>query len=251
MARRRAAHFVALAPGMMLLAAPHAARADIIYSNFGAGFSYDVNAGNRIGSDFAPDRNAFAQGEAFTPTQTYTLTSIELPLSFASTGDGPLQEMTSAPITVSLTSDNSNAPGTTLESFVIATGTQLSQIGVNTTPFTFGSIPLTLNAGTQYWVTVSAGSTPDGIVWNWNPDMSNTENENAFSIDGGTTWGSVGDNNDGAFEVDGTLGGVGPQITTPELGSWSLIASGGFAFLFGAVFSRSRRNRLAPAICRA
>jgi len=238
---------------MMLLAAPHAARADVIFTNFtGQNFSYDSLSGNPIGYVAG---NSVAQGEAFTPTATYTLTSIELALSIGLGSDGSGGSMTTAPITVALMSDNGGLPSTTtspLASFIIPVGQPLPPVGVPTTPLSFTQAPnapaVFLNAGTQYWVTVSAGLSTDGIGWNLS--TLGIPNNNAYSNDGGSTW-NTGNSIDGAFEVDGTLVGVGPQISTPEPGSWSLMASGGFALLFASVFSRSRRNRLALESCRA
>ena len=147
---------------LLLVAAP-AARADIIYSNFGPSFAYNTAVGNFIGNGLDGTGNNYAQGDTFTPSTSYTFSSLEIALSnFFGTNNDTLQ--------VSLTHDSgADSPGAAIVSFNVVPGT-LGLFGNNNPPVSFTAPPgITLTAGTQYWVTVadiSGGG--DTNVWNWN-----------------------------------------------------------------------------------
>ena len=173
------------------IATPKVASAGVIFTNFGAGQSYDTGTGNPIGNAF--DGNNYAEGDTFVSPATEALVSVSLALScFVSCP-------ASANFTVALTADGGDQPGAVIESFAF-TGTVLNAIGNNNTPVLATSIlhPL-LTAGTQYWITVTS-SLADSIDWNLN-STGDTADE-ALSFDGGASWFSPSGLTPGAFEVD-------------------------------------------------
>jgi hypothetical protein len=199
----------------LLLAAAPATRAGSIFSNFGAGSSYNTSVGNSIGNDFSGSNNA--QGDTFTTSAAYTVTSLEIALSsFFSTNTDELQ--------VSLTADSGDSPGAVLASFNVLPGT-LGTLGANNAPVTFSAPPgITLTAGTQYWVTVADVRGLDSNFWNWN--STGDTSDQAISTDGGSTWFSPSGLTPGAYGVEGVA-------VVPEPSTLVLLSSGVVGLLCG------------------
>src|SRR6516164_4086926 len=66
----------------LLFAAPAVSRANaVVFSNFGAGFSYDTGDANFIGNAFDGSGSNYAQGATFTPTATSIFGSLDIALS--------------------------------------------------------------------------------------------------------------------------------------------------------------------------
>ena len=209
----------------LLLGIPVVSRADVVFSNFGAGSSYNTTGGNFIGNGLDGSGSNYAEGDTFTPTTTATFTSLEIALSnfFGPTNTDRLA--------VSLDANSGDAPGATLESFIVAPGT-LGTLGNNNAPIVLNSVLMpVLTAGTQYWVTVSDQAGVDSNVWNWN-STGDTSDE-AISTDGGATWFSPSGLTPGAYQVNGVQ-----STTTPEpSASWFLI---GLFAAAAAVFRKWR-----------
>src|SRR5947208_16554492 len=86
----------------MLLGATKPAAADIVYTTFGSGMSYNASEGVAI-SGTGAGAGYFAQANSFTPGANYGLDSVSLPLQ----GLGS--------INVLIVADASGHPGTTVE----------------------------------------------------------------------------------------------------------------------------------------
>jgi len=185
-------------------------RAEVIFTNFGPGFSYNTSLGNIVGNDLVGDN--LALGDTFTPTVTAKFGSLDIALSNQFT---PTNTDTLA---VSLDKNNGGVPGATLESFTVLPGA-LGMFGNNNPPLVLNSVlmPL-LTAGTAYWVTVSDVKGTDSNVWSLNStgDMSST----AISADGGTTWFAPSGLTPGAYQVNGAV------TVTPLPAALPLFATG-------------------------
>jgi hypothetical protein len=171
------------------IAAPGVASASVIFTNFGAGHSYDTTSGNSIGNAF--DSNNYAEAVSFMPTSAANFGSVSLALScFFVCPDN---------YTVDLTADAGAQPGAVIESFTLS-GPALGAVGNNNPLVVANSVlhPL-LTAGTAYWITTSSPLS-DSITWNFN-STGDTSPE-AISTDGGTTWFSPSGFTPGALEVD-------------------------------------------------
>lgn len=197
---------------MLLFAATSGSRADTtLFTNFGAGFSYNTSVGNPIGNAF--DGNLYAEGDSFSPSSSTMVSSIYLALSCDFASGCPDS------FTVSLTRDAGDQPGASFESFTVSGGS-LGLLGVNNAPLILTSISdPSLTAGTRYWVTVSSDSN-DTIAWNLSPtgDISDA----AISSDGGVTWFSPSGLTPGALQVNG----VTTTTSVPEPDTVVLLISG-------------------------
>jgi hypothetical protein len=200
----------------LALAVPGVAPASVIFTNFGAGQSYNTTGGNGVGNDFVGDN--LGEGESFTPTANVNFGSVVVALS-CSTGCPASDNFT-----ISLNSDSGGMPGAAIESFIF-TGKTLNVLGLNNTPITATSLlkPL-LTSGTQYWITVTS-SIAYAITWNWN--TTNDGNSQAISTDGGGSWFANSGLTPGAFEVDSAAivtgspePGAGLLLSTALLALW-------------------------------
>jgi hypothetical protein len=197
MIRRFVGRF-AWAASLALLFAPGAARADIIFNNFGAGNTYQPVVGNPVGVFGA---TTFTQAEAFTPTASFTLDSVSLALSHVANTNS---------VTVMLETDAGGKPsGVSLET---ATIMGLPAFGTNGMPVSFTSAvhPL-LQAGNQYWLVASSTGENE-----WNLNSIGELGPHAGSING-VPFGPV-TTEQAAFEVLGTPAGAAvPEPTTLAL----------------------------------
>jgi hypothetical protein len=187
------------------------AAATPIFTNFGAGQSYDTSGGNPIGNAF--DGNTYAEGDTFVSGGNFNLGSITLALSYVFPGSVPDN------FTVALKTDSGNAPGSTvLESWTVL-GIALGPLGTNHLPLTLTSVlnPALTN-GTRYWVTGSSDSN-DSIAWNWN--STGDSSDEAISLDGGSSWFSPSGLTSGALEVDSRV-----IVPTPEPSTIVLLCTG-------------------------
>jgi hypothetical protein len=193
-------------------ASPFAA-ASSIFTNFGAGQSYDTSAGNVIGNAFDGSGSTYAQGDTFVSGVNFNLGSISLALSSLFSGSVPDN------FTVALQTDSGDAPGSTvLESWTVL-GSALGSFGSNNPPLTLTSVlNSALTNGTRYWVTVSSDFN-DSIAWNWN--STGDSSDEAISSDRGNTWFSPSGLPPGALEVDSRA-----IVTTPEPSTIVLLCTG-------------------------
>jgi hypothetical protein len=210
----------------ILFTVPTVSRADgILFTNFGAGNSYNTAVGNIVGNAF--DGNSHAQGDSFTPSLSEFFTSLTIALSCFSVCPDNFD--------VSLTQSIGGAPGAVLKSFIV-NAASLGVFGTNNPPLVLNAVqgPM-LTAGSQYWITVDSDLN-DSIAWNLNStgDVSAT----AISLDGGLTWFSPSGQTPGAFEVDGVGVTVVPEPTSLLLVAPAMIA------LFGAGWGRRKATRI-------
>jgi hypothetical protein len=210
----------------ILFTVPTVSRADgILFTNFGAGNSYNTAVGNTVGNAF--DGNNHAQGDSFTPSLSESFTSLTIALSCFSVCPDNFD--------VSLTQSVGGVPGAVLKNFIV-NAASLGVFGTNNPPLILNAVqgPM-LIAGSQYWITVDSDLN-DSIAWNLNStgDVSAT----AISLDGGLTWFSPSGQTPGAFEVDGVGVTVVPEPTSLLLVAPAMIA------LFSAGWGRRKATRI-------
>jgi hypothetical protein len=186
----------------------------VLSSNFGSGSSYNTSQGNPVGNAF--DGNTYAEGDTFLLGGNAVFTSLRVALSCALACPDP--------VTISLTRDAGNQPGTAIETFTIA-GTSLGTLGTNNAPIVLNSLlDPTLIFDTRYWITVTA-DLKDSISWNLN--STGDRSAEALSTNGGATWFSPSGDTPGAFDVSGII---------PEPGTIGLVL--GALLVLGAVGKR-------------
>ena len=191
----------------------------LLTTNFGPGSSYNISQGNPVGN--ALYGNTYAEGDTFLLGGNAVFTSLRVALSCAFTCPDP--------VTVSLTRDAGNQPGTAIESFTIP-GTSLGPLGANNAPVVLNSLlDPTLIFDTRYWITVKADLN-DPIAWNLN--STGDRSAEAISTNGGATWFSPSGLTPGAFDVSGTI---------PEPGSSGLVF--GALVVLGVVGKRRTSSR--------
>jgi hypothetical protein len=205
-----------------------AAQATAIFSNFGAGNSYQTGTGLFVGDGNLDASANYAQASTFVASTSAKVGSIVIALGDFGFGQG-------APITVSLLVSGVNKPGSTaLENFIIGANT-LGTFGNNNSPLTLTSVlhPL-LTVGTQYWLSVST-SLANLVVWNFSDTDFLSYNAVSQSLDGGTTWDDPFGSTRGVFQIN-----TFATVAVPEPATLILVAGGILGF---AGLRRRRQSR--------
>ena len=180
-----------------------AARADIIFNNFGAGDAFG-NSGLLLQGPAVGTIGDVNQAAAFTIGATDVfLTSVQLGINAVEQGPG------TGPIDVKLAANAGGLPGATLQSSLVnvnVTGKQVISAAYNGT--------LQLSANTTYWVVADTEGTFDG-GWNFNTtgDTGLTAGQTE-----GNPWNLHAPDQRFAFRVQGRL--------VPEPASILLVACG-------------------------
>jgi hypothetical protein len=186
---------------VLLAGATQAARADVIFNNFGSGDSYLTDIGWTIGRP--PGQVFFEQADSFTVHGTdFNLSGIT-----AAAGNvlGPNV------YSVGVYTDAGNMPGSLLEMFNFS---NLGQFGLNNPPLVGNSSlqPL-LQDGHTYWLVYSTSDTTWAAA---NLNSTNDIGGHVFRTNGGA-WGFSSDIH-GAFRVEGD--------PVPEPGTLVLLGMG-------------------------
>lgn len=181
------------APGALALVcamgAVGSARGDVLYDNFGAGNSYQATSGYGFGGS-APN---FGQAMAFTANNSYLLTGGDFGVSLSS-GLNP------STFQITVHADESGLPGAVLEQVTVMS--QLGPFGLQNPPVVVNFLGTTLlNAGDQYWISMSAGAFTSAV---WNGNNTGDVGPRAFRLNGGP-WTLATTGARGAFRLNGTL----------------------------------------------
>jgi hypothetical protein len=194
------------------------AQASVIYSNLGAGDTFNVVAGSSVSGAASTNNNFVSIALSFVPSSEYIFTSIELPVSHFNSG------LNTNFLTASLRQNSGGIPGATLESF---SQTITPTVGTLTTFTSVGGV--TLNAGTAYWIVLEPTTDTDYIVWHRNATgatgLSFLLNSNPWTADTGLA--------SPAMRVNGILG----TAAAPEPGTLALVT-----LAIPALIARRRRT---------
>jgi hypothetical protein len=206
------------------LASAGAASAEVVYSDFGPGQSYDTSSGLIIGDSGSVvgetfDSNPAAMG--FTPTSSADVSQIDIALNL-------FQGSTSSPeVAVSLWTDVANAPGAALGSWDL-TGLPFSNDpGIETIS---GISGVSLSAGQSYFLEVDA---LNGAAYGWNLNSTDAKGD-VFVV--GT---DHPDSKLSAFDVVGSA--------TPEPATWAMLLTGVGMIGVGLRIARRRNVTALPA----
>lgn len=198
------------------------ASADVVYSNFGSGGSFDSGAAYPLGP-IANVNQVIA--ESFETTSAVQFEDAQLGL-FSDPG---------TTTDVYLESSVSGGPGSVIDTLV----EQGSAVGYPGSIITFDcSACVTLSANTEYWIVAADGNGTTAWGVNNTGDNSGIDYDYNGSITGG--WSSNGNSTRGAFEVDGT-----PIAAAAEPGTFGLV---GLALAGLLLFVRRRNTAAAPAL---
>jgi hypothetical protein len=198
-------------PALLMFAAvgAPAAKADTIFTDLGP--SYDPTEGWTVSGSTSGVFPYDADG-TFTSSGSYAVTQIDLGIGNVSGTNGA---------TVELTTDNSGAPGTVLQTWNISSQPDFASTSTTLTIIS-GITGIDISAGT-YFLVVLPGDSSTWDAWNWNTT-------GATGLSGSTGYLAAG-NTEPAFDV------LGSSISAPEPSSLILLGTG----LLGLVFIRRKR----------
>lgn len=206
----------------VLLLAP-AVHAITIYSNFGPGYTYNINAAYPVTGIAAPDYDKFDIALDFIPTGTYGLDSITVAMCIGN------QSVSVNEVALSICSDAGGQPGAVLESWTIPVPIEYGFGFIYNPPLSANSVlnPL-LTSGTRYWLLAEAAT--DESVLEWNLSSPTDVGSLSFRMNGGA-W-TTYETERSAFQVNGS--------DIPEPTTLALLGCGILVLLF---FSRRRAIR--------
>jgi hypothetical protein len=150
------------------LAAPQA-HADVVFNNFGAADAYNPGAWEIRGLNNISRQD---RAKSFVPTQTYSLTTIELALYYE-TGDNRF--------TTLICADSGGQPGAVLGS---ATQPATAAPAFTSAIYASSFSGITLSSGTTYWVVLQAltPATGDGGFW-WGSSPTGDTGHSLYQAD--------------------------------------------------------------------
>jgi hypothetical protein len=154
---RPLAQVCAIVAGVFLVTPAYAAADAIVFSNLGAGGTYDSGVAYNVSGPFSQAEEATAIGQPFATTANYRFDAVEVALNWLlDTNAG----------TVSLMSDAGGQPGSVIESFGFTNRPHVSSTNSDLALGVSQLHPLLLS-GTQYWIVATAEGNAY-MVWNLN-----------------------------------------------------------------------------------
>jgi hypothetical protein len=174
----------------ILCAIETSATGAVFYDNFGPGNTYQTSSGYGFGGS---DPN-FKQAMAFTPNDSCVLTAGDFGISL-SFGQNP------STFSITVHADAGGLPGTVLEQKTVVTN--LGPFGLQNSPVAVNFAGTTaLNAGAQYWISMSATGFNS---FTWNGNNTGDIGLRAFQSNNGTWIAASGNEAIGAFRLHGTI----------------------------------------------
>jgi len=200
----------------LLLFVASEARADtIVFSNFGPGMTFNQLQG--IGVTGSGDVfGGFIPAYAFTPTETFTFSSAQLPMNLV-TGPNHFQ--------VLLMTSSGGLPGNIIETITVSAPTSAGIVTANS------ALHPVLTSRTQYWLAVFAPEPNTFGIWNFSLNDFSTPQALAFNSPTGP-W-VLNNVNRSAFQINGE--------PVPEPSTMLLLGTGLAAL--GTAVRKRRQNK--------
>jgi hypothetical protein len=201
----------------LVVSVSSAARADVIFDNFGPGFSFPV-VGRILQGELVNNIGNVDQAASFmTGASEVFVTDVKLGIYVSSPANSPFDGR--GPLDVIIAADAGGLPGAALHTTSLNVQNYLAQV---VDAPTAGEVHL--NANTQYWIIADAKGTFDG-AWEFNP--TNDFGPTAGRSNNGP-WNLHNPNDERmVFQVSGRLGV--PEATTVGLLA-SLLGVGGIGW---------------------
>ena len=215
--------------GLAMSLFSHAAKGDVLFSDFGTGNSYNCCSGSTISSTGS---GYSAQASAFTLSGSglQSLSQIDIAIGQLIAGGG---------FSVNILTDNNGALGTQVAGASWAAlqpaETNFGSVGSGMLTSITGISGVTLTGGDTYYLEITPTNPQDNTWYAWNLNNIGL-NTDQYATSQGSSWTDQGLQTAGAFDLLGS-----PMAATPEPGTL-LLAGSGLAALTAALRRRLARG---------